>query len=333
MKNRIFWADVTKAIAMLIIVFWHVMMQTKLKLYISPNLGKAALVCFFVMSGFFAKPSKLTKWELTKKLFYAYLAPLYLWGIMLSAVFYVLKPFSLTDYIKRFLYFEGFTFYMINPAWFLVNLFMTVLIFHYLNLGKLNVKLKIAVSLVCFALIEPVSAHCPNYFGLFRLPVSLGFYMFGNAMKYFYDILASKENKFVYVNSVLAVSLIIFVFFCFKNLNVSVAQGRFKGSYMLLYLCGTLSGTFIYCFLGYKLKNVKFLREYGQNTLFTLITHKTYYWCWTFLLFKILPLILFRITLIPCYALIIFTANPICRFLSEHCPILLGKPAKNKKTE
>lgn len=328
MKNRIEWIDTAKGIGMILVIIVHLLTQSG-----NAVLGEKykhfvlfVLVMFYILSGFVAKPKNISKWEFLKKTAYSYLLPIYIYGIVFTLLKQLYAPSSWKSVISGFFFFHGSTFYIVSPAWFVITLFMTVIIFRFCRLDMLIPFYRfILACILLFAGFLFYRYDFPDYFGIFRLPVALGFYLIGNIAGNYYSVFRKYRKKHILALIILAICIPVwFASDVILNDVINISEGYY-GNY-LCFIAGSLCGTYICCYISYLLKNIKFLGIYGRNTLFTLIVQKIIYRNWVILFSSLLPVFWFKISFVLCFAILIFVPNPLCRYLSEHCPCLVGKP-------
>lgn len=212
----------------------------------------------------------------------------------------------------------------IGAGWFLWNLYLVICIFIVFNIIKLSYRIKVILC-VCLFLIGYIfyKYHFPHYFGFVRIPLTLGFYIFGHLLKLKYRRIINiiKEKKGIFILSII-ISFVLY-YLCGIRFNSFTDMIVYRCGFYPFYIVSSITGSYLLFLLAYSLRNIQYLQEYGQNTLFTLCTH-------LFILY-ILKLLFnyfncnIIISSIIIFLIILLIPNYICKYLDRYCPILLGK--------
>ncbi|OYT36581.1 hypothetical protein B6U91_00855 [Candidatus Pacearchaeota archaeon ex4484_71] len=147
-KGNIFFIDILKVIAIVLIIFFHTWYN--LKKPIPREVGFVGVSLFFIISGYLLKIRYPRLKELSSKYFkkrYLKIAPPYYLSLILVAVLLGKQAASgniIGNLISHFLFvdflFLEYKYGIISPAWFLIPLIMLYLLYPYLN--KYNSKYK-----------------------------------------------------------------------------------------------------------------------------------------------------------------------------------------------
>lgn len=339
MKNRIEWIDTAKGIGIIFIVVLHIWIESDITvgLELYRKITNFVLPMFFILSGFVAKPIKTDKWEFFRKTVCRYLVPVYIFGIGFTLIREIYYHISLNIHIFSFFFIKGKTFETVGPAWFIFALFFAVIIFRFSNLDKAKSSIKFCIMISLFAISYSIPylidafGNYARLFGLYRIPVCLAFYLLGNLFREYYSVFRKIPNRKKIAGIMFPFAFLMWILCDIVfNTHISIYAGNL-GRYCL-YIPGALFGTYCCIYLSYLLSGNRFLNEYGKNTFFTLCTHKFFLWNWIRYISVNFGGIWYVISLVLCFAAILFYANPLCRYLEKHCPVLLGKPIiQNKK--
>lgn len=329
--KRIAWIDTAKGIGIILVILYHISSTAgyePVRKFFALAFMSFCVVAFYMLSGFTAKPKNINRLDFIKSSFVSFIIPIYILGIPFTLLKQFYRPDPFNTIVSELLYLKGSPFYIVRPAWFIFTLFFTVLIFRLFSLDKLKTKYKVILIILGLSVGYLFTLfRVSHIFGLFRLPISLSFYLLGNISYPLYKTFAKNKHKHIIAFVLFLLSLAgAVVFNMFLNKQVYYLTGDY-GNY-LYFLLGALFGSYVLFYISYKMRHINFLIEFGRNTLFLLIVQKILYWNWKYLFKSLLPENIYYLSFILCFLIILIFTNPLCRYLNIHCPVLVGKLKK-----
>lgn len=349
-ESRITYIDVTKAIALLFVVFGHLV---KFNSDIFNWIFSFHMPLFFILSGMccnFEKYNKFTTFA--KKKLKTLIKPYFIFSFI-GFIICLLVPDWRTnalsiEALKQFLYNSQPELLHVGQIWFLVALFFSNILFYILEnilLKKANKLVKtiayIILSIIGYKIFSLINIP---YFG--RLPwkidvsitatvfIAIGYYI--NKFKLIERI---SNLKITYL-FMLWLIFINIIFGTILNGYVNICNCDF-GNFVYYYI-SAISGCILICMIGYKLKNLKFLCYYGKNSLQMFALHSfllslsevvlSIIYNKQYLIMNNIPLNLCIITTIVIY-LLLLPISLIYNFIKNKIDILFHGLAsiKNKK--
>lgn len=328
-KNRIDWADISKGIGILLVVFAHLQIPgVVLKFVFSFHMP-----LFVLISGYFFRPEKLS--ANIKKLLCCYFSL----GLITSLIYMLYNKYSILWFFKnlvRMLLGGSATHYRIDAApalWFITALIVIELIAYLTD--KIPYSL-IPVSVICIAaamiLIRfDFSDYIPFNIvpALFLFPFySAGILLKKNKVS---DVFNKIQNSGFIIKFVICIILAAatFIISHYNNL-VNIFRCDYGNSIILYYLAG-FAGSFmiiIFSMILSKLKTINLLKWFGKNTVVIMGIHQLLIlvadaYFSTFSGYK------HYIAIIAEFFLIMLLSSLITVIINKFAPFLLGKQIKS----
>lgn len=353
MEKRIHYIDMIRALAILLIVFGHIIAHCNKLSNVSHYIQSFHVPIFFVVSGFLFNVKKGKKyinflWAKFKRIMIPYfifgilfLVPYFLLGADVSDSLNINNKLSIGKSLFGIIYGNGHEQLLKQNSslWFLPCLFVMYQIFYLIdylkNKTKGNKKLQeyiIFFILVVLGFINYIIPHVRLPWGL-DIAISLSvFFELGIIIRRI-----KEENKKIFVDNyiIAVVLLLIGGIVAFINKEVS-CMNYFFGNYLLFLLSAifTITGIFI---LFSKLPRIKFFEEIGKQTMGILIFHKlivivfqtklgmlsTMLKSGNITVQVLLSIITLIVTVLSCFVPIIL--------INKFCPFLLGNSKKAAK--
>ena len=263
--QRIDWIDQVKGFGIILVVYGHNFPIIEDYIY------SFHMPLFFLLAGIF-HPKK-SNFQVIKKRVQQILIPYFLWSFLLFIFwFFIGRKFgesSLLDLspLKNFIgifFSQGDTTYM-NwgiPMWFLPSLFLTFLIFYWIQKIK-NSILKIILCLTCITIgfILPKVFNVYFFWSFDVSLVGLTFYAFGFYTK---KIILQKSQKKEYL-------LILFFLIFHSILSFLIVQkvDMYRSIYgnASLFIINAISGVLFWLLLIKNFNKFTFLSFFGKNTI------------------------------------------------------------------
>ena len=328
-KERINWVDQLKGFSIILVVYGHNL--PIIDIYID----SFRIPLFFFIAGFFHPKQSTFNFSIIKKRAKQILLPYFLWSSLLFLFwFFVGRKFgdSVNLDLSVFKNFLGIFFaqgghdYM-NwgiTMWFLPAIFLSFFIFGLIRkLKKIKHQIIVLVLLIILGLLIPRVFNVHLFWSLDVSLVSLFFYALGFFSK---DFLFKNKN-IKYEQVLLFVLLIIYVI-CAIYFSENVDMFRSKYGNEFLFFFNATIGICFWVLFFRKLKKIKFLTFFGQNTIPVLALHiraltiikgflLVFIGLKVFNFNEIEKVILVAVQLVILYPMIIFT--------NKYVPILNGK--------
>ncbi len=284
MKNkRISFIDITRALAILLIVFGHTIVHNGNTYRLFNLIYSFHVVLFFIISGYLYNREKNTKEFVVKKFLtlmipyfiftLAFLLPYFLFGRSVNATINANATFKLKDSILEILYGVGYQLSLRqnNSLWFLPALFTTEVLYKLLDtkiLQKINIWIKLSFLFIISFFSTKLSLILP--WGINTALVVMPFYSLGFILK---------EYKLIEKLSTNTISKIILFLLVIEAIYISKINGTIScsdyiyGNY-LYFLFTSIIFSLTTFLISFKIGKNKVLQIIGQNTLSILIFHK-----------------------------------------------------------
>lgn len=282
--KRIKFIDISRAFAIIFIVFGHTIVHSLNCGYIFKFLYSFHVVMFFILSGFTFNVKNKRFLEFFKNKFLRIMVPYFIWSILFLAPYFILgkninsqinsgATFDLSTSLVNVLYGNGANSALKQNSslWFLPALFSIEIIYFFV-IKFIDKHPKHEIFIIFLSL---TIGYISSYFLQFFLPwgmntaFNLGiFFLIGYLLKK-YDLL--DKTKIFKIRFIIPLSIVGCISFLF-NKNVSCIDYDY-GVYSLAFLSGLcLSIVFIY--ISYLIKENKLLEYIGRSTFGILIFHK-----------------------------------------------------------
>ena len=317
-KKRIEWIDVARALSMFIIIYAHIYDDAQITRFV--HLFHVPV--FFFLSGIVWKNKNRKFGTVCWNSFKSLMIPFYVCSIISIAVYLVLGKFvpskgdslSVLQCLGGMLYANSRTGLMNwnRPLWFIPCLFVVRILWEIIVRLVKSEKMR-AVTVASVFVIGMLISYFFNGIKMpFELEISLVmlFYYYLGAKADFIRTAMEKYNWKLYVPAFivsLGACIPIYIF----NGDISVQMSRYGNP--VLFVLGSIAGTFMVISVSGLLAKLKVLQFVGQNTLSILLWHK-------------FPILLFQITPIgkkmcknPDYPLSILTGLLLVAAVSALC--------------
>lgn len=282
--KRIRFIDISRAIAMIIIVMGHAIVYSKHCSIIFKLLYSFNIPLFFIISGYIFKKSTSYKKFLEKK-FVKIMIPYFIWSIIFLIPYLILgnrlnlpssseSSFNLMVQLKNIFYGNGnnFALKQNSSLWFLPSLFTMEIFFNFVinYIEKIKTRKKYEYFLIFFLLIGIISEKLLHNF---YLPWGINTFLNIGIFFYIGYYLKIKKINFNFRVKHICIFIIIGIISCLLNYrNVSAIDYRY-GFYILSLISG-MSLSMIVIAISKKINKNKVLEYVGNNTMGILIFHK-----------------------------------------------------------
>lgn len=284
MSKRISYIDIAKGIAMILIVFGHVIVHTPNAYFIYKYIYSFHVVLFFFLSGFTYSNKRGIKEFIVikfKKLMIpffvfstAFLVPYFILGNFITLDVSIPSISQLGELILEILYGNGNdTALKQNTAlWFLPALFSSEVIYRCLD--KIKIKHKDMIFTIGLLIISYISTKLTVNlpWGINTALCLLFFFQLGILLRK-YDII-EKINKSYYLIISLSALVIASCYIYQYNITVDCVDYNY-GIYYLFLFTSIIIPVFIIC-VAKKVNDCKIIEYIGQNTISILIFHKLF---------------------------------------------------------
>lgn len=350
MENRIHWIDVARALAILLIVFGHIIGHCDKLGLVLYYIQAFHVPIFFVISVFLFKTKEKQKykgfvWQKFKRIMVPYfvfgllfLVPYFILGSSVSEDLNINNELSIGKSLLGIIYGNGHDQLLKQNSalWFLPCLFIMYQIFYFIDYLKKKIKKNSSAQEYIIFLLLAVLGVTNYSIPHVRLPwgidiaISLSvFFELGSIIRN----IKEKEKKIFIDNYFVAVILLIIGgIICFVNKEVS-CMDYFFGNYWLFLLSALSTIVAVFILLS-KLPRIRFMEEIGKQTMGILIFHKlivlifqtklggisTLLKSGNFIVQFGLALVALVVTVAVCYIPIIL--------INRFCPFLLGNSKK-----
>lgn len=225
--DRIFWVDLIKIIAIVLIVLFHVLYELNKDLNLRP-MGFVGVSLFFIASGYILtyKYNSLKSFDLNwfgKR--YLKIASLYYPALLVIALLFGIQVYEISghglipDLFLHFSFtnwfFHDTAYSIISPAWFLVPLIALYLFFPYINrfvsANKYYALLLVGLSVLVRYYAQTWTSFSPLYFvGDFALGIAL--LHFEESWLILFGLLNAVANPLMVIPTI-----IIFILYCVRK--------------------------------------------------------------------------------------------------------------------
>ena len=284
MKERQLWIDLLKGFGIILVTFAHLNPNYLLEKHIY----SFHMCIFFFVSGYLFKENQNKKSYIIKKI-KNLLIPFLIWNLICSVI-ELLITHNITLFFHKLFIINGDLCWN-APIWFLLILFITEIIFFFLqNIKIIKNKyiyhaLIFILSLLIFILIGPYKMSLKANL----IPLGLLFFNLGYIYKLINKSIINKNNK-ITVFLLCTILLIINVIFCvILNDRVSYT-GAYFGN-ILFFIISSISGVLGYFILfenfASNLKNANFLTNIGFLSMPIMIFQYSLFHVYNFVSFKL----------------------------------------------
>ena len=267
MKDRIYWIDIARGMAILFVIFGHAFLNSDVKIVVY----MFHMPLFFFISGFFLCNKDLSFKSFLLKKFKTVLFPYYFWGVILIVYWWLISIIqginvSVLRSILDLLICNRNASLIHSILWFLCCLFVTEIIVF--TLCKISAKRRWLIG-GGITIIGLVYNHYFSVLMPFCIDTALiasGFMMVSIFIKDHYGLKSIFTSKFTLFLSI-AIYLIILLanVFLLGNNCVSMSS-NFYGPYLLFYL-GSMAGIYICSFTSKVIGRNNILEFWGRNSL------------------------------------------------------------------
>lgn len=290
MENRIHWIDVARALAILLIVFGHIIGHCDKLGLVLYYIQAFHVPIFFVISGFLFKTKEKQKykgfvWQKFKRIMVPYfvfgllfLVPYFILGSSVSEDLNINNELSIGKSLLGIIYGNGHDQLLKQNSalWFLPCLFIMYQIFYFIDYLKKKIKKNSSAQEYIIFLLLAVLGVTNYSIPHVRLPwgidiaISLSvFFELGSIIR---NIKEKEKKMFIDNYFVAVILLIIGGIICFVNKEVS-CMDYFFGNYWLFLLSALSTIVAVFILLS-KLPRIRFMEEIGKQTMGILIFHK-----------------------------------------------------------
>lgn len=284
-NKHLVWIDVAKGLGIFFIIFGHLSYDLNVH-YVHKLIYSFHIPFFFILSGlvFSIKPGTNFFGFLKNKI-RRILIPLIIFVFLGFVVRLCVKPVTALAVVKYLTYFNG-TYYWNMPCWFFVSLFIVYIICYLIKLPdrKLWVKFVLGASffLLGFFLVITMN-YLPKKtnpflkFGIDRIPIVLGFFVFGNILR---DLnkkwsFSEKKHQLLLIPSLILAIGIWVLLGIFWNTKVSIYERNY-GHYWS-FVGSSIFGSIVFMIISIFISNLKFPSNvfmlWGKNTILIACTH------------------------------------------------------------
>ena len=321
-SKRLNYIDMSKGIAILLVVFGHISQVTdnmKILIY------AFHMPIFFIISGLMMKHTVIGNKNFLYNLKHkvkTILIPYVSFEFVYTILRMFTKGFTLNNFIERFVKESLMLKPQIISLWFLIALFVAQIIFMlYLKLNK-NVNYFIAICLV-FSFIYVFHIKTENIYLLIigQSLLGMSFLSIGYGC---YDLIINKDISIKYI----IMFFILYFLFSIKNGFVDMRNLVYGNNFILYILNGVLGSVLLVSIT--KLCNSKFLSYFGKNSIIILGTHNII----IMILNEIIGLSLFNYKdYIITFLIVILIEIPIIEIINRYLPFMIGKFKKKEKVQ
>lgn len=330
-NNRIVWVDIAKGIGIILVIMGHIAENKIIYSFHMP--------LFFILSGYLYKNKekfvrKKIKSILVLYLFFAIVSFLYWYFIEryfreqdVSPINVFLNIWIATPSIN----------YVFNTAlWFLPCLFITEVMFHFLEKRIKNTKI-----LLSFIIVFSIIGYIYPKLNIIRLPfgidsafIAIGFYFFGYWWKKSENIILQKVNLNI-ITRIIVLCICCIVVICVPSLTNGMNIGNMEYPFYPIIYLTSFAGFFMIYLVSNMISENRPLQFLGQNTLVLLGIHEP--------IKRIVIEIVHRIFSIQTEimrtniigkliitALVILVCIPFIYIINRYLPFLIGRTKEKK---
>lgn len=240
-KKRIEWVDILRGISMILIVYWHIIIQCDKLSGLTKYMATFHIPIFFMISGFVFKIKEDKKyksyiWEKFKRL----MVPYFVFAFLFLIPFYIFeKEINICKSIFGIFYGNGNDGLLKqnSPLWFLPCIFISYQFFYWIEKSSLKFKNKVKniYVYICSSLLFLICGFISYFIPHFRLPWGIDvaivlsfFFSIGKIIRIVYE--RWKNNKYY---KAIGVALIIIGFIVGMNNAYVTCMNHIYGNYWL----------------------------------------------------------------------------------------------------
>lgn len=321
-SKRLNYIDMSKGIAILLVVFGHISQVTD---NIKVLIVAFHMPIFFIISGLMMKHTGIANKDFCDNLKHkakTILIPYLSFEFVYTILRMVTKGFTLNNFIDRFIKESIMLKPQIISLWFLIALFIAQIIFmSYLKLNK-NVNYFIVICLV-ISFMYVFNVKTENIYLLIIGQSLLGMSFLSIGYRC-YDLIINKNISIKYI----IMFCILYFLFSIKNGYVDMRNLVYGNNFILYILNGVLGSILLISIT--KLFNSKALCYFGKNSVIILGTHNII----IMVLNEIIGLNLFNYQdYIITFLIVILIEIPAIEIINRYMPFMLGKFKKKEKVQ
>lgn len=335
-KNAFPWINAVKSIGIYLVVLGHLWYESNLPI-INQLIYSFHMPLFFILSGYLYRyKESISNIEFIKQKFFRTALPAIIWYIITGPIYiWSNRDKGIGKIILKFLFVDGNVPFN-DPCWFFLVLFMVFVIVRFIRIDKNSTMINSVIILSAFIIGGLLYYfNVPDYFGLVKTIISLGFFMIGYVSRNSARITSLSEVKITRI-IVIPVSMILWIVSgAVLNEKVSFA-GMKLGNYWCFILSGITGTLFLYSLIRavYRHKGAFFsaLEKYPvKASIFIICSHYVPLKFYSAVCKKMDLFYTWKYNVItPFFALIlIILYYPFYIFVSKHLSILNGE----KKSE
>ncbi len=334
-NKRINWVDQLKGFSIILVVYGHNLP------FIDIYIDSFRIPLFFFIAGFFHPKTPSLTLSIIKKRAKQILVPYFLWSFFLFVFwFFVGRKYgdsvhldlSVTKNFLGIFFAQGGHDYM-NwgiTMWFLPAIFLSFIFFGLVrSVKKILHQVVLLLMLITLGFLIPKMVDINLIWSADVALVSLSFYSLG-----FYSRDFLFKNKKIKYEPILLILLLVIYVLCAINFSENVDMFRSKYGTIFFFIVNAVIGISFWVLFFRRLKKIKFLTFFGQNTIPVLALHNR---AMTFI--KLLLLLFwssksFNFNEIEKIILVIIQLGllyPVILLINRYAPILNGK-IKRKTT-
>lgn len=263
LKKRIDWIDALKGIGIILVVLSH---TTNGGEVLRTLIFSFHMPLFFMISGYLFKPN-LRFVKFSFKIFKSLVIPYICCATFDLIIVACNGSFeSICALLLDFLFVKGNP--VINrPTWFLIILFEIELLYYFVY--RLTNWKKCMLGILLFML----SFLCGRrfVFGLNIVPFSMCFFVIGDLCKNVKAYIQKKRTKLYHWYTYLIIILIWLILSMYNG--PTDIYGYIHGKSSILHVVNGFLGTAVFTVIAVKLRHIRLLRYFGENSLIVLCTH------------------------------------------------------------
>lgn len=285
-KKRLSWIDVTRGIAILLIVFGHIIVHSEHLKVLYKIIYSFHVMLFFMISGYLVNSTYKFK-EFFQKKFFRIIIPYFIFGLLFLIPYMLMgkivqddlnvsSSYDIWTMIKGLIYGNGndAALKQNSALWFLPALFTISIAYYWINKLKIYKKHPYILLLIIF-IIGYASTYLKIIFpwGINTL-LNIGiFYYIGMIMKK--ENLLEKIEKYKYSNLIIGILCIVaLILAIFVNRPVSYIEYIY-GNYIIFTFVAIINSLVIIV-IARKIDTNKIIENLGRNTMGILIFHKIF---------------------------------------------------------
>jgi len=273
-KKRINWVDQLKGFSIILVVYGHNLP------FIDIYIDSFRIPLFFFIAGFFHPKAPSLTLSIIKKRAQQILAPYFLWSFFLFVFWFFLGrkygdsvhlDLSVTKNFLGIFFAQGGHDYM-NwgiTMWFLPAIFLSFIFFGLVrSVKKMTHQVILLLTFITIGFLITKVIDVNLVWSADVALVSLSFYSLG-----FYSRDFLFKNKKIKYETLLLFTLLIIYVLCAINFSENVDMFRSKYGNIFFFIVNAVIGISFWVLFFRRLKKIKFLTFFGQNTIPVLALH------------------------------------------------------------